>query len=107
MLNLADHPSAELALLLQHLQVEVTAASRSNPGIPPSSLMAWLKANSSIAGAYVTEYDSAFTNADVDTPRDTADKLWVEGIARTAGIVAKALAQLARGPDAPVLQVHH
>ncbi|KAK9804658.1 hypothetical protein WJX73_005957 [Symbiochloris irregularis] len=86
-------------------QVEVTAASASNPGIPPSSLMAWLKANSSIAGAYIAEYDSAYTNAEVDTPQDTADKLWVEGIARTATIVARALAQLARGPDAPALQV--
>ena len=86
-------------------QVEVAQASEANPGIPPSSLMAWLRANSSIAGAVITEYDSAFSNTDVDTLRDNAEHLWEAGIAHAAVIVARALATLALGPAAPVLQV--
>ena len=83
----------------------MTPALASNPGIPPSSLMAWLRANASIAGAVLTEFDSAFSNVDFDTPHDDAEAIQEPGIVEAAIAVAQALASLAQAPGAAPIQV--
>ena len=67
--------------------------------------MAWLRANQSIAGAVLAEYDSAFTNSNFDTPQDDAASLSAAGIAGAAIVLAQALGRLAQSPNAPPLQV--
>lgn len=87
------------------VQVNLARASATNPGIPPSSLMAWLRANRSIAGAVLTEYDTAFSTADYDSPRDSADQIREAGIVGTAIAASQALARLAQQRGAATLPV--
>ncbi len=43
-----------------HPQISAQAASSSNPGIPPSSLMSLLRVKPSVSGLVVADFDSSF-----------------------------------------------
>ncbi|KAJ4764059.1 Nicastrin [Rhynchospora pubera] len=55
--------------------VKVKKASSMNPGIPPSSLMAFLRKNTSASGIVLGDFDSAFSNKFYHSHLDNACKL--------------------------------
>lgn len=85
-------------------QVAVTEASASNPGIPPSSLMSFLRVKPSIQGVVLTEFDKAFTNHFYASRFDNGSRADAGSIAATAAVLAAALHRLAGG-DPQQLQV--
>ena len=79
------------------MQVAVTQASTSNPGIPPSSLMSFLRVNKSIQGVVLTEFDTAFSNPYYASRFDSGNTVSNSSIASTAAVLASALHRLAGG----------
>ncbi|URE35756.1 Nicastrin [Musa troglodytarum] len=71
--------------------VKIKAADVSNPGIPPSSLMTFLRKNSSAAGIVLEDFDSFFTNKFYHTNINSSS------IAAAAALVARTLYILASG----------
>ncbi|KAE8709746.1 nicastrin-like isoform X2 [Hibiscus syriacus] len=55
--------------------VTVSNVSSSNPGIPPSSLMAFLRKNSSTSGIVLAEFDTVFANKFYHSHLDDSDVL--------------------------------
>lgn len=86
-------------------QVTVTEATASNPGIPPSSLMSFLRVKPSIRGVVLTEFDSAFINPFYASRFDNDSSADAGSIAATAAVLAAALHRLAGG-DPQQLQVN-
>ncbi|KAK9823947.1 hypothetical protein WJX72_006597 [[Myrmecia] bisecta] len=87
-------------------QVTASAAASTNPGIPPSSLMSFLRVNASISGAVLAEFDSAFTNAHFEGHDDDESNLNAASVATAAMVAARALHTLAQaGGTSTVLQV--
>lgn len=83
---------------MYHLvQVSIQAASASNPGIPPSSLMSFLRYNRSIQGVVLAEFDTGFTNNYYGSRFDNGSTLNIQGITAAAAVVAGALHRLAGG----------
>eukprot|EP00879_Flechtneria_rotunda_P021871 GHRR01023066.1.p1 GENE.GHRR01023066.1~~GHRR01023066.1.p1 ORF type:complete len:604 (+),score=189.04 GHRR01023066.1:381-2192(+) len=78
-------------------QVDVQAAHASNPGIPPSSLMSFLRINPSIQGLVLTEFDQAFTNPYYASRFDNGSTINAAGVASTAAVLAAAVHRLAGG----------
>ncbi|KAK9832610.1 hypothetical protein WJX81_003488 [Elliptochloris bilobata] len=89
----------------QGMKVTVLEASAGNPGIPPSSLMAFLRAQPAIAGAVLADFDSAFTTPFYHSRHDNASTVDEESIAAAAVVAARALHALAAGVGEPNLQV--
>lgn len=81
-------------------QVNVKEASALNPGIPPSSLMSFLRLKPSIAGAVISEFDTAFTNSYYEGQFDSEDNIVATAVAATAVVSAQALHSLAMGSAA-------
>lgn len=73
----------------------MTAASGSS--LPPSSLWSFLRANHSIAGGVLAEFDTAYPNAAYATQFDTLDKLDAGSVASAALLTARTLHKLAGG----------
>jgi nicastrin len=86
------------------LQLQPAAAT--NPGIPPSSLMSFLRVKPSVAGVVLTEFDSAFSNPYYASRFDnaTAGGFNSSGITAVAALVAAAVNRAAGG-QAQQLQV--
>jgi len=78
-------------------QVTVQQASSSNPGIPPSSLLSFLRVNSSVQGVVLAEFDKAFTNPFYASRFDNGSNIRNSSIASTAAVLAAALHRLAGG----------
>eukprot|EP00878_Enallax_costatus_P016016 GHUV01016792.1.p1 GENE.GHUV01016792.1~~GHUV01016792.1.p1 ORF type:complete len:668 (+),score=142.24 GHUV01016792.1:770-2773(+) len=78
-------------------EVSIQAASASNPGIPPSSLMSFLRYNRSIQGVVLAEFDTGFTNPYYASRSDNGSTINTKGIAAAAAVVAGALHRLAGG----------
>lgn len=76
-------------------QVKLRQASESIPGLPPSSLKALLRTNSSWKGGILAEYDTQYTNKYYATPHDSLAGINYEGIAAVAQILAVSLHSLA------------
>lgn len=76
------------------------AASASNPGIPPASLMSFLRINSSIQGVVLAEYDTGFSNPYYSSRFDNGSTINADGVASTAAVLAGALHRLAGGDPA-------
>lgn len=79
--------------------VKVNTTNASNPGIPPSSLMAFLRKNSSTSGVVLEEFDSSFTNIFYHSHLDTLSNVNSSSIAAAAALVARALYILANDGD--------
>ncbi|XP_064939098.1 nicastrin-like [Musa acuminata AAA Group] len=77
--------------------VKIKAADVSNPGIPPSSLMTFLRKNSSVAGIVLEDFDSSFTNKFYHSHLDSPSNINSSSIAAAAALVARTLYILASG----------
>ena len=73
------------------MKVDARLASKANPGLPPSSVASFLKANSSLDVALLAEYDSSYTNTAFATPHDSLTGIKYEGIAAVAELLAQIL----------------
>jgi hypothetical protein len=86
-------------------QARVEEASAGNPGIPPSSLMAFLRARPAVAGVVVADHDGSFSTPYYHSRFDNASTIDEESIAAAAVTTARVLHALASGAGAPALQV--
>lgn len=75
--------------------VNISSASTSNPGIPPSSLMAFLRRNSSTPGIVLEDFDTAFANKFYQSHLDDSSNVNSSAIAAAASLVARTLYILA------------
>ncbi|KAJ4837960.1 hypothetical protein Tsubulata_015679 [Turnera subulata] len=80
---------------LQPEKITVSSASRSNPGIPPSSLMAFLRKNSSTSGIVLEDFDTAFVNKFYHSHLDDKSNINSSSIVAAASLVARTLYILA------------
>lgn len=74
-------------------QAEVHSASSANPGIPPSSLMAFLHVKPALAGLVMADFDGSFRNAFYQGRLDA--NLSIEAVTSAAIVAARALHALA------------
>lgn len=102
--TMATKNTLKLPVVCVALQVEVTAADSSNPGIPPSSLMSFLRVKPSVQGVVLAEFDQGFTNPYYASRFDNGSTISADGIAATAAVLAAAAHRLAGG-DPATLQV--
>ncbi|KAJ3694869.1 hypothetical protein LUZ60_000246 [Juncus effusus] len=77
--------------------VNVKKASSSNPGVPPSSLMAFLKKNASTAGVVLADFDSSFSNKFYHSHLDSASNINASSISAASVLLSRALYTLATG----------
>ncbi|CAN1122995.1 At3g52640/At3g52650 [Linum perenne] len=80
---------------LDSQNVSVSLASTSNPGIPPSSLMSFLKKNSSTSGFVLEDFDAAFSNSFYHSHLDDNSNINSSSIVAAASLVARTLYILA------------
>ncbi|KAJ6800744.1 nicastrin [Iris pallida] len=77
--------------------VKVKTADASNPGVPPSSLMSFIRKNSSISGVVLEDFDTSFTNRLYHSHLDDRSNINSSSIAAASALVARALYVLATG----------
>ncbi|XVF41348.1 hypothetical protein PTKIN_Ptkin01aG0272900 [Pterospermum kingtungense] len=75
--------------------VTISTASSSNPGIPPSSLMAFLRKNSSTSGIVLEDFDTTFANKFYHSHLDDSANINSSAIVAAASLVARTLYVLA------------
>ncbi|OAY75320.1 Nicastrin [Ananas comosus] len=68
--------------------VKVKTADTSNPGIPPSSLMTFLRKSSSTSGVVLEDFDSSFINRFYHSHLDDPSNINSSSIAAAAALVA-------------------
>ncbi|KAG6497136.1 hypothetical protein ZIOFF_045024 [Zingiber officinale] len=76
--------------------VKIKMADASNPGIPPSSLMAFLRKNTT-AGIVLEDFGSSFSNKFYHSHLDNPSNINATSIAAAAALVARSLYILASG----------
>mmetsp|Transcript_23262 Transcript_23262/g.59421 ORF Transcript_23262/g.59421 Transcript_23262/m.59421 type:complete len:704 (-) Transcript_23262:480-2591(-) len=81
------------------VKISADPASRSNPGLPPSSLYSFLRAKPSLSGLYISEFDSQYINPYYASSYDNASYVAVQPITHTAIVLARMLHKAALGPD--------
>lgn len=75
--------------------VKISAVSKSNPGIPPSSLMMFLGKNPDSSGIVLEDFDNSFTNKFYHSHLDNLSNINASAIAAAASLVARSLYILA------------
>ncbi|CDP01653.1 unnamed protein product [Coffea canephora] len=75
--------------------VKISVASKSNPGIPPSSLMMFLRKNPDSSGIVLEDFDTAFTNKFYHSHLDNLSNINASAIAAASSLVARSLYILA------------
>ncbi|XP_072977133.1 nicastrin [Typha angustifolia] len=75
--------------------VKIKTADASNPGVPPSSLMTFLRKNPSTSGIVLEDFDSSFSNNFYHSHLDNPSNINSSSIAAAAALVARALYILA------------
>uniref|UniRef100_A0A2P2M6K5 Uncharacterized protein MANES_02G078600 n=3 Tax=Rhizophora mucronata TaxID=61149 RepID=A0A2P2M6K5_RHIMU len=100
----ASSATSDALNALQHAQdslesenIIVSSASTSNPGIPPSSLMAFLRKNPFASGITLEDFDTAFANKFYDSHLDDMSNINASAIVAAASLVARTLYILASG----------
>ncbi|KAJ6368060.1 hypothetical protein OIU78_000603 [Salix suchowensis] len=81
---------------LELKNITVSSASTSNPGIPPSSLMAFLKKNPSTSGMVLEDFDTSFSDKFYHSHLDDMSNINSSAIVAAASLVARTLYILAR-----------
>ncbi|KAK9272660.1 hypothetical protein L1049_003036 [Liquidambar formosana] len=76
---------------LKSESIEVSMANISNPGIPPSSLMTFLKKNSLTSGVVLEDFDSVFSNQFYHSHLDDLSNINSSAIVAAASLVARTL----------------
>eukprot|EP00850_Spirogloea_muscicola_P005384 SM000024S07846 [mRNA] locus=s24:834878:839764:- [translate_table: standard] len=89
--------SALVAAAEKVANTRVLPASVSNPGLPPSSLMAFLGHRPSLAGVVLEEFDQTFKNPFYHSRFDDEGNINATAITKAATIVARSLHLLAGG----------
>lgn len=77
------------------VKVSMLPASSSNPGIPPSSLMTFLRHKPSIQGVVLTEFDRSYLNPYHESELDTGLYIDIQGMVGAALTLARTLHTLA------------
>ncbi|KAF6144682.1 hypothetical protein GIB67_006174 [Kingdonia uniflora] len=77
--------------------IKISTAKISNPGIPPSSMMAFLSKNSSTSGIVLEDFDTAFLNKFYHSHLDDLSNVNSSSIVAAASLVARTLYILASG----------
>jgi nicastrin len=80
--------------------MDVLQASGSNPGIPPSSLMSFLRVIPSVQGLVLAEFDEGFINPYFGSRFDNGSTINADGMASVAAVLAAAVHRLAGGDPA-------
>lgn len=75
----------------------ISPANASNPGIPPSSLMAFLRKNSITSGLVLEDFDSVFSNNFYHSHLDNISNINSSAVVAAASLVARTLYILASG----------
>uniref|UniRef100_A0A0A0LBN5 Nicastrin n=1 Tax=Cucumis sativus TaxID=3659 RepID=A0A0A0LBN5_CUCSA len=75
--------------------IKVSPASTTNPGIPPSSLMAFLAKNPQVSGVVLEDFDTGFTNQFYQSYLDDLHNINSSAIEAAALLVARTLYILA------------
>lgn len=75
--------------------IKISTASSSNPGIPPSSLMAFLNKDSHTSGIVLEEFDTVFNNKLYHSHLDDLTNINSSAIVAAASLVARSLYILA------------
>ncbi|KAH7679830.1 nicastrin protein [Dioscorea alata] len=77
--------------------VKMKRADASNPGLPPSSMMAFLRKNKSTSGVVLEEFDGSFSNKFYHSHLDNPSNINSSSIAAAAILAARAIYILATG----------
>ncbi|GFY90744.1 Zn-dependent exopeptidases superfamily protein [Actinidia rufa] len=80
---------------LQSSGIKISTANALNPGIPPSSLMAFFRKNSQTSGVVLEDFDSVFTNQFYHSHLDDLSNINSSAIVAAAALVARTLYILA------------
>ncbi|XP_047313488.1 nicastrin [Impatiens glandulifera] len=83
--------------------IKILKASATNPGIPPSSLMTFLRKNPQTSGIILEDFDSSFTNKYYHSHLDDHSNVDSSAIVAAASLVARTLYILASGETTPSL----
>ncbi|KAL2499032.1 Nicastrin [Abeliophyllum distichum] len=84
--------------------IKISMASTSNPGVPPSSLMTFLRKKSQINGGVVLEdFDTSFTNKFYHSHLDDLSNVNSSAIVAAASLVARTLYLLASDHNASAI----
>ncbi|CAO2816400.1 unnamed protein product [Amaranthus hypochondriacus] len=75
--------------------IKISAASVSNPGIPPSSLMSFLNKNPQTSGVVLEDFDTKFTNEFYHSHLDDISNINSTSIVAAASLIARSLYILA------------
>lgn len=95
-------PPACIKICMDLWQAEVSEASGRNPGIPPSSLMSFLRVKPSIAGVVLGDFNTHFTNPFYQHRLDA--NISINAVTAAAIVSARALHDVAYG-SLPVPQL--
>ncbi|XAR73569.1 hypothetical protein NMG60_11007579 [Bertholletia excelsa] len=80
---------------LQSSGIKLLTANSSNPGIPPSSMMAFLSKNSQTSGVVLEDFDSVFANDFYHSHLDDLSNINSSAIVAAASLIARTLYILA------------
>ncbi|XP_059307232.1 nicastrin isoform X2 [Lycium ferocissimum] len=80
---------------LKTKSIKISRASKSNPGLPPSSLMSFLKKNPETSGVVLEDFDATFTNKFYHSHLDGLSNINSSAIVAAASVVARSLYILA------------
>ncbi|KAG2450035.1 hypothetical protein HYH02_000139 [Chlamydomonas schloesseri] len=86
--------------------VQAAAASPSNPGIPPSPLMSFLRVKPGVAGMVLADFDAAFTSPYYQSEYDDGFNITVQALVDSSVLLARTLHGLAGSPDTPALELN-
>ncbi|XP_011085876.1 nicastrin [Sesamum indicum] len=82
--------------------IMVKRASTTNPGVPPSSLMTFLRKKPQISGFVLEDFDSTFSNKFYHSHLDELSNISPSSIVAAASLVARTLYILAGGKDSAI-----
>lgn len=83
--------------------IKISMASTSNPGVPPSSLMTFLRKKSQISGVVLEDFDTSFTNKFYHSHLDDLSNVNSSAIVAAASLVARTLYLLASDQNASAI----
>lgn len=99
------HCLSLMAIFSTAVQAEVSEASSHNPGLPPSSLMSFLRVKPGISGVVLGDFNTHFINPFYQSHLDA--NVSIDAVTSAAVVAARALHETAfGGSEVPPLKVH-
>eukprot|EP00898_Chlorokybus_atmophyticus_P007820 jgi/Chlat1/8039/Chrsp71S07509 len=93
-----NHQLASSSNTSDTLPTVQVASERDNPGVPPSSLMTLLRKDPTIAGVYLAEFDTQYTNRYHWSHLDSAGNINLTSTTAVATVLARTVHALAASP---------